>query len=118
MPKTVKIYAKKIIFSLEISVMFLKISITVYALRLKTGIKLKMHISKNMESNLSKKVPNSIFLTEIYRGKNSVSLKFSLNKNNIFAQLNIKKIEDNKIAINDIFISFLGLCSLLGMKSR
>ena len=50
---------------------------------LKIGINPKTQNSKNIESSLWKKVPNSIDLTEIYKGKNSLLLNFSPNKNKI-----------------------------------
>ena len=78
---------------------------------LKIGINPKTQNSKNIESSLWKKVPNSIDLTEIYKGKNSLLLNFSPNKNKILPQLNKKKHEDKIIAIRQIFLKFSGCLS-------
>ena len=74
-------------------------------------VKSKIQNSKNIESSLWKKVPNSIDLTEIYKGKNSLLLNFSPNKNKILPQLNNKKHEDKIIAIRQIFLKFSGCLS-------
>lgn len=81
---------------------------------LKIGINPKTQNSKNIESSLWKKVPNSIDLTEIYKGKNSLLLNFSPNKNKILPQLNNKKHEDKIIAIRQIFLKFSGCLSFEG----
>ena len=77
-----------------------------------------MHKSINMESSLSKKVPNSIERTEIYSGKNSELLNFSPNKNNIFAELISKNMAEIIIAIKAIFWVFSGCFNLFGINNK
>lgn len=61
-------------FLVSIFVIFFKICIANFVTMLKQHAKAKIQINKNSESNLSKKLPNSIYLATLYKG--AISLVF------------------------------------------
>ena len=71
-----------------------------------------------MESNLCKKVPNSIYLTDIYKGNSSILIREWLYINKILAIVVISKKPEIAIDINEIFLKSSGFCKIGGRKYK
>lgn len=81
-------------------------------------MKAKDTINRKNESNLWKKVPNSIYLTARYKGKSSLLLKVLLN---IKSTVDTIKIKNNPEIIQEysaIFLNLFGSDKYDGIKYR
>ena len=95
---------------------FLNIFVHIVVLIERKLINARVEISRNVESILCIKVPNSIYLTAMYNGKSSLLLSVVWYIKRIVAVIIIKKKLAINIEVTEIFLNFSGFDKYVGKK--